>query len=145
MTKIIAEDDLPAPDDVIKYKNGQTGLVMFHFMAEGCNYQSIANHHGFDVKFRNMEDCDSPAAEALLIEYEAGVSSFDIASRWKPSVPEGWVLAEIYDSEEGMLALFIKPMQDIDGKTGTADDQGLFALDDRSGSINNIEAPDDAG
>lgn len=110
--------DMPAPDTVIEYADGHTGLAMFHYaMPEDTNLALVADANGFDSKFAAMEDDDREEVEALKAEYEAGGDGMDIAQRWQPIVPEGWKLAERYDTEEGTMAMFIRAKPSIQPAT----------------------------
>lgn len=101
--------DMPAADAVIHYAEGHTGLAMFHYaLPEDTDMAQVAEANGFDSQFAAMEDDDREEVEALKDEYEKGGDGMEIANRWQPVVPEGWTLAERYDTEEGVMAMFIR-------------------------------------
>ena len=101
--------DMPAADAVITYGDGHTGLAMFHYgLPEDTNMAMVADANGFDSKFVALEDDDREEVEALKQEYEDGGDGMHIANRWQPEPRDGWTLAERYDTEEGIMAMFIR-------------------------------------
>lgn len=110
MTRIKASE-MPSPDAMIEYPNGRIGTAMFHYgMPEDTDARLVAAENGFASMFVTMEDeADRPEVEALWLEYSKGGDGEDIANRWQPEIPEGWKVAEKYDTEDGPVALLIMP------------------------------------
>lgn len=101
--------EMPTPDAVIEYPNGHTGLAMFHYgMPEDTDAGVVARENGFDSKFVTMEDDN----EELYKQYTDDRADHDaLLTAWKPEVPEGWTLAETYDTEDGPVAMFVRKHQ----------------------------------
>lgn len=97
---------MPEPDTPIEYPSGEIGMAMFHYAAEGQRYDHIADEHGFECQFRELDGDDSDGAEQLWEEY--GKGAHDIPGRWHPKVPDEWALAAKYDTEDGPIAMFIR-------------------------------------
>lgn len=110
MTPIKAAD-MPKADAVVEQPNGDLTVAMFFYgMPEDTDMREIAAANGFASMFASMdEDSDQPGVVELWAEYSAGGDGQDICRRWQPDVPEGWTLADKYDTEDGPYAIFIKP------------------------------------
>jgi hypothetical protein len=97
----------PAPDLIVVYPSGEFGPLMFHYLCEGIDTRQIAKENGFEMRWTALDD--DPAAEAAWNAYEAG----DIAKAielWNPPIPHGWKLAGAGDSEDGLFAIFLRPI-----------------------------------
>jgi hypothetical protein len=78
---------------------------------EGTDLDLVLRGLGFRAAFVSMEtDC----ADQALVEkvFDEGTSCL----AWEPTPPQGdgWNLLEIYDTEEGPHALFVRPMTDTE-------------------------------
>jgi hypothetical protein len=121
MTVRIKSADMPPPDAIVEYPDGRTDMAMFFYgMPEDTDSRAVASENGFDSLYIYLEDDDSEDAKKLQKEYEGDMTDpcvetdpFDIERRWNPVVPNGWALCEKYDTEDGIVAMFIKP---TDGK-----------------------------
>jgi hypothetical protein len=107
MNMKIKSCEMPEPDAIIDYGNGRTGMAMFFYgMPEDTDAARVANANGFDAKFKILGD---DGEEELAFRYERGEDPFAIAADWHPAPPEGgFVLAEIYDTEDGLAACFVR-------------------------------------
>ena len=85
---------------------------MLQQKTEDTDASVVARENGFDSKFLNMQDDDhtEPAME-LHAKYAAGADGMVICAEWQPEIPEGWRLADKYDTEEGPVAMFIRKAQ----------------------------------
>lgn len=98
-------EDLPPPETLIEYHDGMCGALMFHYAVEGNNFTHIAREQGFETRFVPL-DRDENAAD-LHQEYLDGAS--DVCERWRPTVPDGWILGAKNDTEhDGPVACFIR-------------------------------------
>ncbi len=103
--------EMPAPDAVIEYPHGGIGLAMFHYgMPEDTDCEQVARENGFESEFVYLENDSRPEAVALLDEYENDGDGQEIANRWKPVVPDGWTYAGANDTEDGVIAMFVRPV-----------------------------------
>lgn len=100
-------NDLPAPDAMIDYGKGQVGAAMFYYAAEGQSYTDIARDAGFEAQYFSLDDDASPQAETLGDEYAGDDPT--VLARWTPAIPDGWQLAAKHDTEDGPMAMFIRP------------------------------------
>lgn len=114
MTPIKAAD-MPKPDAVVEQANGDLTVAMFFYgMPEGTDMRQVAAENGFASMFIAMDDeTERPEVEALWKEYSEGGDGQDIYRRWQPEVPEGWTLADKYDTEDGPYAILIKPRREV--------------------------------
>ncbi|HUO54935.1 MAG TPA: hypothetical protein VMU18_09350, partial [Rhodoblastus sp.] len=67
----IPEDKLPAPDAIVRYRSGEFGPLMFHFLCESGDLRAVARDNGFDIRWRDLAE-DYAADENALIAYDAG-------------------------------------------------------------------------
>jgi hypothetical protein len=104
----IKSAEMPAPDTVVEYNHGMSAPAMFHYATEGCNVTHIARDQGFEISFRTME-CDLDPSSPLHKVYENGDLE-EVLNSWKPAVPEGWKLAGKNDSEDGPVAILLRPL-----------------------------------
>lgn len=102
---IVAQPDaMPDPTLMIDYGNGQLGMAMFHYAGEGADFRQIAREHGFQIRVLHLES--DPDAGELAERYADGddISLED----WRPIPPNGWRLAAKNDTEDGVVACFIR-------------------------------------
>jgi hypothetical protein len=107
----IKSTDMPPPDAIVEYPDGRTDMAMFFYgMPEDTDSKMVAAANGFDSYYLLLEEDNGDGAKKLQDEYEnSGTDSFEIARRWNPVTPDGWTLCEKYDTEDGMVAMFVKP------------------------------------
>lgn len=102
--------DMPAPDRRVLYDGPWFGPVMFHYLAEGCDARAVAAEHGLDLLYVMLEDDDGPEIEHLAQRYADGDDAEAIAALWLPKPREGWTLAGMADSDDGIFAMFLRPI-----------------------------------
>lgn len=102
---MLTREDMPAPEALIAYEHG-VEAAMFFYAPDDADMVAIANYHGFHANVVTLDSDRSPEAATLLDEYSDGAS--DILARWSPPVPDGWMIAAKYDTEEGPCAIVIR-------------------------------------
>ena len=104
----ISSNDMPAPDQIVAYSDGSFAPAMFHFLHEGIDVRDIARENGFVTSFLSFEsvvDEDDPLAR----RYEDGDA--DVVKDWTPpDGTDGWTLSGKYDTEDGPVAIYLKPL-----------------------------------
>ena len=107
----ITPEDLPAPDTIVDHGNGFYGPLMFHWLVEGQDPDLTAREFGFQCRWVEMEG-DLDENDQIYVDYfEYHASASEILRRWQPSDHgEGWKLAGMHDSEDGPVALFLRPL-----------------------------------
>lgn len=106
--KMIQPSDLPPPDTIIDYGDGQFGPLMLHYAIEGQDIRQIMSDAGFDSVFLSMEhdlggDDDHPLIKSY---FDDGAS--DVCVHWQPKTVEGWKLVGKHDTEDGPIAIFVR-------------------------------------
>lgn len=104
---VIDEAKMPAPDAIVRCKDGTEIAAMFYYAVEGQRLDHIARDHGFEVQSLAMQDDideDDPLHRRLE-NMEAGLEM-----DWHPTAPDGWRLALKNDTEDGPVAIFIRPI-----------------------------------
>lgn len=102
-------EDMPPPDRVIHYNDGMSAPAMFHYSTEGCDARAIAREAGFEIAFVTMErefGDDHPLMKAYVDDGEMS----SVLNLWNPVVPDGWKLGGKTDSEDGPVALLLRPL-----------------------------------
>ncbi|RQZ78809.1 hypothetical protein DF056_20650 [Burkholderia cepacia] len=93
------------PRDIVRDQYGMLSHPVIPYLDEDVNYQTFFNAFGIESTFVCMEtDVDGDA-------YDQYVESNDPnCSFWTPSTPagDGWLLLEIYDTEDGPVALYVR-------------------------------------
>ncbi|MBR8344672.1 hypothetical protein KDX40_13085 [Burkholderia ambifaria] len=94
-----------APREIVRDEYGMLSHPSIPLVDESVNYQMFLGAFGIESTFVCMEtdiDCD---AYEQYVESSAPDCSF-----WTPSVPdgEGWLLCEIFDTEDGPVALYVR-------------------------------------
>ena len=107
-SRTIASDAMPAPDTRVLYDGPWFGPAMFHYATEGCRARDIAAEHGFDLLYVTLEE-DQGDDGALAEKYAAGAEAAEVATLWLPKPRAGWTLAGMTDTEDGLMALFLRP------------------------------------
>jgi hypothetical protein len=100
---------MPAPDALVKNENGHVCAAMFYYAPTEFDLGQIANEHGFDCTSLHMEadlDEDHPLVRRYNDEGDGNV-----VNEWEPKIPEGWTFGDKFDTEDGPIALFIKPLK----------------------------------
>lgn len=99
---------LPPATQLVALPDNMVEPLMFRFSLESDDPAAIAREHGFEVKWRELEGQD----EALYAEYleDAGNDIGAIMARWQPEVPEGFAFGGKWDTDDGPIALFLKPV-----------------------------------
>jgi hypothetical protein len=100
---------VPAPETPIAYEDGTFGPLMFHFATEGCNAKNIALENGFEFSWILMLDAEAEDTPCVLA-YDAGDMPKTVAL-WSPSVPDGWTICGVTDSEDGPCALLLRRIE----------------------------------
>ncbi|WP_322068961.1 hypothetical protein [Paraburkholderia bannensis] len=93
---------LLAPREIVRNEDGYLTHPDFPICDEGTHAGKFLDAFGIDAEFVAMESDDPEAAERY---FEAGEMH---CSYWTPTPPEGegWLLLEIYETEDGPCALF---------------------------------------
>jgi len=99
--------DLPAPDTMVRCKDGSEIALMFYFATEGQSLTSIAYDQGFDVKVIDFETAPN-ASRLQRLYFERGVSFDYIRDQWMPAAPDGFSLAAKLEVEDGPFAMFVR-------------------------------------
>lgn len=81
-------------------------IIAFHYATEGCNLKHVAATNGFDMRVVSMHEILDDA-DPLSVEYEAG--SVDVVRKWVPPSLDGWDLSAKHDSEDGPIAVYLRP------------------------------------
>lgn len=105
----LQEDRAPAPDAIVRYKTGEFGPIMFHYLSEVCDWRAVAHDNGFDMRWLDMDG----AINVDRAAYEAYESS-DLARAielWTPEPPQGWTLSGAFDGEDGLGVLFLRKIE----------------------------------
>lgn len=101
--------DLPPGDTVIDYGGGMMGPLMLHWSTEGDDVVHQMKEAGFDCLFLDMADDLDPDHQLCVDHFEYGAS--DTLTKWTPSDQgDGWKLVGKNDSEDGPVALFVRPL-----------------------------------
>ncbi|UTV56390.1 hypothetical protein [Burkholderia arboris] len=93
------------PREIVRDQYGMLSHPAIPYLDEDVNYQTFFDAFGIESAFVCMEtdiDCDA---------YDRYVESNDPnCSFWTPSAPtgDGWLLLEIYDTEDGPVALYVR-------------------------------------
>lgn len=106
LSPALRAQEVPSPDAIVKYENGEFGPIMFHYAAETASMVDTAEANGFHLKIVEMQtmlDDDHP----FCLEYLDG--SHEVVAKWEPSPIDEWRLVGKCDSEDGPLAIYIKP------------------------------------
>ncbi len=101
-------EDMPAPGAAVEYDDGEFSPAMFHYAIEGADTRAIAREHGFDCRFLMMEDDSRDEVEPLRQRYGGGDDTA-LAEWTPPDAEEGWTLAGKWQSEDGPVALWLRP------------------------------------
>ncbi|KVG03164.1 hypothetical protein WJ21_04560 [Burkholderia vietnamiensis] len=93
------------PRAIVRDQDGMLSHPAVPYLDEDVNYETFFAAFGIDAAFIHMEndvDCDT---------YDQSFASNSAnCSFWTPSAPagDGWMLLEIYDTEDGPVALFVR-------------------------------------
>lgn len=93
------------PREIVRDEEGMLSHPAVPYLDEDVNYETFFAAFGIEVAFTYMEndvDCDT------YDQYFASNSAN--CSFWTPSMPagDGWLLLEIYDTEDGPIALHVR-------------------------------------
>ncbi|MBR8443273.1 hypothetical protein KDW23_01000 [Burkholderia cenocepacia] len=93
------------PREIVRDQDGMLSHPAVPYLDEDVNYETFFAAFGIEAAFIHMEDdvdCDT------YDRYFA--SNSPDCSMWTPSTPQGdgWLLLEIYDTEDGPVALFVR-------------------------------------
>jgi hypothetical protein len=99
----IDETEMPAPDTIVNCKNRGPIAAMFFYAAGEQDLGEIASEHGFEMRVVTMEDTDDELSERWANGDDKALSE------WNPPATEGWALAAKIDTEDGPIAIYIKP------------------------------------
>jgi hypothetical protein len=91
-------------DRLIEYPDGSAAMLMFHWALENTSYDEIAQWAGFETQYLWMRD-DLPESDSRIQRHEAGECVF---TDWRPTPPDGWKLAALYEGEDGPCAMFVR-------------------------------------
>ncbi|WP_159069050.1 hypothetical protein [Burkholderia metallica] len=93
------------PREIVRDEEGMLSHPAVPYLDEDVNYETFFAAFGIEAAFIHMEndvDCDT---------YDQYFSSNSAnCSFWTPSAPagDGWLLLEIYDTEDGPFALYVR-------------------------------------
>jgi hypothetical protein len=104
----IDEKDMPGPDTIVLCKTGGPIAVMFYYAAAEQDLSEIAIEQGFDIKIVVL---DEENGEDHMERWFEGDEK--VLEEWQPVAPEGWTLAAKFDNEDGPMAIFIKPSEEL--------------------------------
>jgi hypothetical protein len=95
-------EKLLAPREIVRDKEGWLWHPDYPVCDEGTHAGKFLEAFGIEPAFVSMESDDPEGAERY---FEAGEPD---CSYWTPTPPDGdgWLLLEIYDTEDGPYALF---------------------------------------
>ncbi|WP_230942713.1 hypothetical protein [Burkholderia cepacia] len=93
------------PREILRDQDGMLSHPAVPYLDEDVNYETFFAAFGIESAFVHMEndvDCDT------YDQYFASNSAN--CSFWTPSAPsgDGWLLLEIYDTEDGPVALYVR-------------------------------------
>lgn len=94
------------PREIVRDQDGMLSHPAVPYLDEDVNYETFFAAFGIEAAFIHMEDdvdCDT------YDRYFA--SNSPDCSMWTPSIPrgDGWLLLKIYDTEDGPVALHVRP------------------------------------
>lgn len=98
-------DRLLAPREIVRDTSGWLTHPAMPICDEGVRYDTFLSAFGLQVQFRAMDgDATAEDVERYFDQGDADCSS------WSPTPPEGdgWMLLEIYDTEDGPHAVFAR-------------------------------------
>lgn len=95
---------LLTPREIVRDENGWLSHPDYPICDEGTNADAFLGAFGIETWFRSMESDMPDFAERYQ---QQGLSN---CAEWTPTPPDGdgWVLLEIYDTEDGPYALFAR-------------------------------------
>ena len=93
------------PREIVRDEDGMLSHPAVPYLDEGVNYETFFAAFGIDAAFIHMEN---DVAGDTYDRYFASNSAN--CSMWTPSAPtgDGWLLLEIYDTEDGPVALYVR-------------------------------------
>jgi hypothetical protein len=109
MTEVLAipnltglRDLLLTPQAAMRDQHGWLSHLYMPVCDEDVSYKGLLSAFGIETTFISMESDDPDMYEAY------SESESNDCSAWTPTVPEGpdWILLEIFDTEDGPMALF---------------------------------------
>lgn len=107
---LLQRDHFPAPNRMISTPDGGCVMEMIRHLdegADGYDLRMVAVAHGFEAAssyFRDIND-----NEDLSDRYEDGDET--VVGDWHPLAPaDGYILAAKFDTEDGPVAWFIRPL-----------------------------------
>lgn len=95
---------MPKPDSLVSDEYGNVLAAMFYY-APGEYYGEIAEMCGFECRTLRMEhdvDEDDP-------RWRRYCDGDDVTNEWEPTVPDGWTFGDKSDTDDGPVAIFIRP------------------------------------
>lgn len=102
--------DMPCADAVVEYGPGWIGPAMLHYATEDGNPVQIARAAGFECLFVTMEEELGSDHELVVDHFEYGAG--DSLEKWTPADQgDGWRLVGKNDSEDGPMAMFVRPLK----------------------------------
>jgi hypothetical protein len=105
--KILKPEDMPAPDALIQHPDGSIQPAMFYYAGESTDCVDIAREYGFDCAFISLEQNDPELAE----EYGDRQLTLTDIPNWRPIAPEGFTFAGCWDTEDGPICFYLKPLK----------------------------------
>ncbi|WP_342705198.1 hypothetical protein OHZ10_29410 [Burkholderia arboris] len=93
------------PREIMRYEDGTLSHPAVPYLDEDVNYETFFAAFGIDAAFIHMEnDVDGDTYDQYFASNSANCSF------WTPSAPagDGWLLLEIYDTEDGPVALYVR-------------------------------------
>jgi hypothetical protein len=80
---------------------------MFYFLPEGAEVPVVCEEQGYEYQVVGL-NADAP--QELQDAYWAGADGEEIVRQWEPATPDGWLPASKHDSEDGPIAIFVRPI-----------------------------------
>lgn len=116
MSDIIQSKDMPAPDQLVRYEDGTIAPAMFHYSTEGCDPNAIAQEAGFEIGYTSLENDENgedawDAYERITEAAPDAPAIEEVFDMWTPTPPDGgWKLVGKHDTEDGPMAVFVRPI-----------------------------------
>jgi hypothetical protein len=104
----IKNEDMPKPDARVRYADNMFGPAMFHYLPENADPRLTAKEQGFDMCLSLMADEIEDEDPLFKLYFEDGECA-KVFAAWRPKAREGWKIAGCHDTEDGPMAVFLRP------------------------------------
>lgn len=103
-------EDLPPADTIIGYGDSGFGPLFLHWATEDTDVGQAAKEAGFDILLLNMDEDLGSDHQLCVDHFEYGQDAAVSLRRWQPTEQgDGWLLSGMHDTEDGPVALFLRP------------------------------------